>query len=283
MTPTPAINTVGGERLSGKFEQEVLAAMQKHLPAELCVALTYLHGPYGITKVRNGVLTWISSLILARRAADGAVVRVSAEGDHQPKPANFASWKDQLARLSGLLAFPPDIEGAEAIVDEMLEGFEDVVETEVALSSIEPSKAEAGEVVGSVWHNGEPPKPWRDEWFIALTIHGDRVVLRSLPEEWTYDYKTADETYIMARNIKRWMQFPDSSFKPYTSPQGNEPEGVTVTDEMVERAARAMEPMAFRANPDHMDEWGDLAVEGRAQALGRARAALIAALSGKGR
>lgn len=63
-----------------------------------------------------------------------------------------------------------------------------------------------------VWHDGEPPKPWRNEWFIAETTHRDRVVLKALPDEWTYDYKTADETYIMAKNIKRWMQFPDSQF-----------------------------------------------------------------------
>jgi hypothetical protein len=62
------------------------------------------------------------------------------------------------------------------------------------------------------WHDGEPPKPQRDEWFIAETIYGDRVCLKALPEEFTYDYKTADETYIAARNIKRWMRFPDSHF-----------------------------------------------------------------------
>ena len=38
------------------------------------------------------------------------------------------------------------------------------------------------------WHDGEPPKPQRDEWFIAETIYGDRVCLKSLPEEFTYDY-----------------------------------------------------------------------------------------------
>lgn len=65
------------------------------------------------------------------------------------------------------------------------------------------------------WHEGEPPKPWRDEWFIAETVHHDRFVLRSLPDEWTYDYTTADETYMMAKNIKRWMQFPDSHFKEF--------------------------------------------------------------------
>lgn len=62
------------------------------------------------------------------------------------------------------------------------------------------------------WRDGAPPKPWCDEWFIAETTYGDRVVLRSLPEEWSYDFKTADDTYIKADRIKRWMQFPDSEF-----------------------------------------------------------------------
>lgn len=64
------------------------------------------------------------------------------------------------------------------------------------------------------WLPGEPPKPYRGEWFIAETIHGDRVVLKALPEEYTYDYKTADDTYFMAKNVKRWMQFPDSDYVP---------------------------------------------------------------------
>lgn len=75
-------------------------------------------------------------------------------------------------------------------------------------------EAAAPLIRAAAWHKGEPPKPWRDEWFIAETTYGDRVVLRALPEEWTYDYKTADETYIMADKIARWMQFPDSAFKP---------------------------------------------------------------------
>lgn len=64
----------------------------------------------------------------------------------------------------------------------------------------------------AIWHKGCPDKIYGSEWFIAETIHGDRVVLKTLPEEYSYDYKTADETYIMAKNIKRWMQFPDSQF-----------------------------------------------------------------------
>lgn len=63
-----------------------------------------------------------------------------------------------------------------------------------------------------VWMDGFPSKPWSDEWFIAETTYGDRVVLTALPEEYAYDFKTADDTYIKADKIKRWMQFPDSEY-----------------------------------------------------------------------
>lgn len=62
------------------------------------------------------------------------------------------------------------------------------------------------------WHEGAPPKPYSEEWFIAETTFGDRVVLKALPEEYSYDFKTADETYIKRDKIKRWMQFPDSDY-----------------------------------------------------------------------
>ena len=64
------------------------------------------------------------------------------------------------------------------------------------------------------WHDGEPPKVYRSEWFIAETIHGDRVVLTELPEENSYDYTTKDGTYMKAWLIKRWMPFHDSEFIP---------------------------------------------------------------------
>jgi hypothetical protein len=67
------------------------------------------------------------------------------------------------------------------------------------------------------WRDGPPPKPWSEEWFIALTTYGDRVVLRALPEEYTYNFETADETYIKAEKIAKWMQFPDSE---YIAPDG---------------------------------------------------------------
>ena len=73
------------------------------------------------------------------------------------------------------------------------------------------------------WRPGAPPKPWSMEWFIAETTYGDRVVLTALPDEWSYDFKTADDTHIMADRIKRWMQFPGSEF---ISPAPTVPEDV---------------------------------------------------------
>jgi hypothetical protein len=68
------------------------------------------------------------------------------------------------------------------------------------------------------WIDGVPPHPYDKEWFIALTIWGDKVVIQALPPEYTYDYKTADDTYFLRSEIKCWMQFPDSKFKPFAAP-----------------------------------------------------------------
>jgi hypothetical protein len=62
------------------------------------------------------------------------------------------------------------------------------------------------------WHKGYPPSPWCHEWFIAKTFHQDRVVLTALPDEYAYDFKTADDTYIKKETIVAWMQFPDSQY-----------------------------------------------------------------------
>lgn len=72
-------------------------------------------------------------------------------------------------------------------------------------------------LIPAIWHEGCPDKVYGSEWFIALTTFGERVVLKALPEEYSYDYKTADDTYMMATKIKCWMQFPDSQFIPYES------------------------------------------------------------------
>ncbi len=69
-----------------------------------------------------------------------------------------------------------------------------------------------------VWHKGVPSKCYGEEWFIACLDNGDRVVLRSLPEVFAYDYTTADETYYKKERIAKWMQFPDSNFVNYEPP-----------------------------------------------------------------
>ncbi|WP_439392388.1 hypothetical protein ACRQ5Q_22595 [Bradyrhizobium sp. PMVTL-01] len=77
---------------------------------------------------------------------------------------------------------------------------------------LDPVTAAQTEELRLEWRDGPPPKPWSEEWFIAETTFGDRVCLTALPEEWTYDFKTADDTYIKADKINRWMQFPDSAY-----------------------------------------------------------------------
>lgn len=66
------------------------------------------------------------------------------------------------------------------------------------------------------WFKGTPPHPHGDEWFIAKTKNREKVVLRSLGDGNSYDYETADGTYIVADHVVEWMQFPDSSYTPYT-------------------------------------------------------------------
>lgn len=62
------------------------------------------------------------------------------------------------------------------------------------------------------WTPGAPPKLYTGEWFIARTKSGDPVVLRALPYGWSYDFTTADSTYIKAENVTHWMQLPESEY-----------------------------------------------------------------------
>jgi hypothetical protein len=66
------------------------------------------------------------------------------------------------------------------------------------------------------WADGFPTKHNAEEWFLADTEFGP-AVLRNLPEEYAYDYTTADHTYVMKERVKRWMQLPDSEFIAYAS------------------------------------------------------------------
>jgi len=73
-------------------------------------------------------------------------------------------------------------------------------------------------LVKAPWHEGYPTKFYAEEWFIARLDNGDKVVLRALPEEWSYDFKTADDTYYKKDRVVKWMQFPESQYLPPTPP-----------------------------------------------------------------
>ncbi|MDX0759572.1 restriction alleviation protein, Lar family [Sinorhizobium medicae] len=94
---------------------------------------------------------------------------------------------------------------------EILENVVDLAASRIRSCLLDKPEAVEGVAVDG-WYDGAPGKPWAEDWFIAETTWGARVVLTALPEEWTYDFKTADDTYIKADKIKRWMQFPDSQY-----------------------------------------------------------------------
>ena len=84
-----------------------------------------------------------------------------------------------------------------------------------ALEEMELLRAQAVDMATMVqfqWRPGAPAHPWGTEWFIAETVQGERLVLRALPEEYAYDFETADATYLKRNLIRRWAQFPDSQF-----------------------------------------------------------------------
>lgn len=76
---------------------------------------------------------------------------------------------------------------------------------------------EARDGAAGPWHEGAPPKPWSEEWFLARTTFGDVVALRALPEEYAYDFKTADDTYIKRDRITHWAQLSTSEFVAYAN------------------------------------------------------------------
>lgn len=80
-------------------------------------------------------------------------------------------------------------------------------------AEVDKLRAQAAIEDAGYWHDGSPPNPYDKEWFIAWTTYGERVVLKALDKEFhSYDFTTADKTYIKRESIKRWMQFPDSEY-----------------------------------------------------------------------
>lgn len=132
-------------------------------------------------------------------------------------------------------------------------------EREFTLRSLEAAIAayltHAGEEAVPVgqWLKGAPSKPWSEEWFIAVTTYGDRVVLRALPEEYHYDFRTADDTYIKADKIKCWMQFPDSSYLAAAPHPPRQDGGVPITRHAEELAGAPCE--RCQGNGEIVTDW----------------------------
>lgn len=89
------------------------------------------------------------------------------------------------------------------------------------------------------WYPGHPPFPQDQEWFIAETVYGDRVCLRSLDEgrehKGSYAFTTADGTYLKAEVVRRWMQFPDCEYLPPSAPEAPQPaKRVPLTEEEID-------------------------------------------------
>jgi len=90
----------------------------------------------------------------------------------------------------------------------------------------------------NVWIPGAPTKHYAEEWFIALLGNGDRAVLRALPEEHTYDFTTADGTYSKRDLVVKWMQFPDSEYKPAApTEQARDAEADELMEQLLKQAA----------------------------------------------
>ena len=92
------------------------------------------------------------------------------------------------------------------------------------------------------WNDGVPPHPFDKEWFIAKLDNGKKVVLKALPEEYSYDFSTADETYFKAFRIKCWMQFPESEYIQYAALQ---PDYKAQRDALLGKVIEARQALQF--------------------------------------
>lgn len=67
------------------------------------------------------------------------------------------------------------------------------------------------------WTPGVPPRTWCDDdhndWFVAKLKNGHYTCLHALPEEYAYQWKTMDETYIMTKSVVAWAELPLEEIK----------------------------------------------------------------------
>lgn len=132
-------------------------------------------------------------------------------------------------------------------------GFVSVEAIRYALAPLLTERQAAMQGRSGEWIDGYPNKIYASEWFIAQTKNRERVVLTSLPEEYAYDFKTADETYIKKENIVRWMQFPDSQFIPAIQPP--QPARSEVSDAMVDTVARHLQSLGWATGGDYEEDF----------------------------
>lgn len=92
-----------------------------------------------------------------------------------------------------------------------------IAEMDARIRELEAQLIESDKAIDAFWNAGAPLNFYGEEWFIAELTDGSRVVLTALPDEFGYDFKTADGTYFKAKTITRWMQFPDSEYKKFAA------------------------------------------------------------------
>lgn len=115
----------------------------------------------------------------------------------------------------------------------------------LAQPASEPKPA-AGE-----WREGSPPHPWDSEWFLAEMREGAFVVLRPLPEGYTYDFTTADGTYFMRQSIIKWAQLSGSD---YIAPEAHPAPAGVVLPEREELERERSQPNSW---DDYAMGWND--------------------------
>lgn len=136
--------------------------------------------------------------------------------------------------------------------DAVVTGLDYVEQALALLDSLSAPDAKEGQG----WIQGEPPSPWNTEWFFAKLKNGTYAVLCRLPEEYSYDYKTADETYYKKDWVIGWMPIPETEFmRPQPAAPAPEPvidDGRTVAQfikDTINVPEPAPEPFVSKENP----------------------------------
>ena len=157
----------------------------------------------------------IGHLHPSKQAAEFSAYKTMIAAAPQPEPVESELFGTVLVnRESGevVMFYSPDM-----VPD--ISAIKDCFELVDLFATPQPEPVDVGPVA---WIAGTPPHPYDKEWFIAKLDNGQKVVLKALPEEYSYDFRTADDTYYKSYRVKQWMQFPDSEFVPFTHPPADD-------------------------------------------------------------